>query len=61
MSKSDIPDYTGMLWLAFGVIMIVGLIAQIPVVGKPIAFAIVFLIIVGWIVSLFVKASRPRR
>jgi hypothetical protein len=33
---------------------------QIPVIGRPVAFGIVLLIILGWITWAFVKASRPR-
>lgn len=53
-----IPDYAGMLWGALGFLILVGLISTIPVVGKPIAFAVVLAVVVGWITSLFVKASR---
>lgn len=56
--REPIPDWTGRLWLVFGAMVVIGLITRIPVVGEAIAFGLVLLIVVGWIVSLFVKAAR---
>lgn len=61
MSNGRVPDYTGMLWGALGFLAIIWLVGLIPVVGKFLAAGIVLLVIVVWVVSAFVKASRPRR